>query len=256
MDGKPDIYGGQMKKLFCLMVSFMLSACSFIRPAPSGFQEVQIETENYLTLNVWEKDTIKKGQILRLYIEGDGNPNPGDKIALYYAEQDPYDNVIYIARPCQWSNDKICKKNPKLYQEQRFHPEILREMEELISYLIRKYQAKGIELIGYDGGGLVAMEIATHIQTKRVITIAGILDLNAYVHYNDVAEMPDAFNPADKLGVLSDIEQIHYVGTLDEITPARVAERFVAKMNNPKSAVVKRVKGVNHTNWKGVALDY
>lgn len=244
-----------MNKIFVLMFCCFLGACAFVPPCPKNFQETQIETE-YFTFTVWEKSTLQRGGNLRIYIEGDGNPNPKEKIALYYAEQDPSDNVVYVTRPCQWSQDKICKVKPQIYKGQRFHPEVLREIQELITYLIRKYQAKSIELIGYDGGGLIAMEVATHIQPKRVITIAGILDLNSYILYNGLKEMNDAVNPADKLGTLKNIPQIHYVGTKDEITPARVAERFVAKMNNPKSAVVKRVKGVHHTNWKGVQLDY
>ena len=255
LDRKFNFYGGSMRSFLFAILLFILPGCTSFAPSPDNFKKTQIETE-YFTFSVWEKDTLQKGQTLRLYIEGDGTPNPTDKIALYYAQNDPSDNVIYIARPCQWSKDKICKTKPEIYKNQRFHPEVLREIEELVTYLIRKHKAKDVELIGYDGGGLVAMEIATHIQTSQVITIAGILDLKSYIYNNELQEMPDAFNPADKISVLADVKQIHYVGTKDEVTPARVAERFVAKMNNPKSATVKRVKGINHTNWKGVKLDY
>ena len=244
-----------MKYAFLLMI-FFLSGCSWITPNPTGFTDKQIETE-YLTFSVWEKNTIEDGKPLRIYLEGDGTPNPADKIALYYAEQDPSNNVIYVGRPCQWTNDKICKSKPEIYKEQRFHPEIIREIEEVILYLKNKHKAPTVELIGYDGGAAVALNLATQMNdVKRVITIAGILDIDAYTRQNDLPEMSDAQNPADKLTILAEIPQIHYVGGRDEITPRRGAERFVAKMKNPRSAVVKSVPGVGHNNWKGVKLDY
>lgn len=241
---------------YTLLLALLLSGCSWIAPNPSGFISKKIETENLLTFSVWEKEGIESGKHLRIYLEGDGNPNPSDRIALYYAEQDETKNVVYIARPCQWSEDKICKTKPDLYKENRFHPEIIREIEEVVLYLKSKYKAPTVELIGYDGGATVALNLATQMDVKRVITIAGILDTNAYTRYNDLPEMTDAQNPADKLAILADVPQIHYVGGEDKITPKRGAERFVGKMNHPKSAVVKSIADVGHTDWKGIKLDY
>ena len=240
---------------YCFLLALLLSGCAWITPNPKGFIDKKIETE-YLTFSVWEKEGIELGKPLRVYLDGDGNPNPSEKIGLYYAQQDPTNNVIYMGRPCQWSKDKICKSKPEIYKGQRFHPEIIREIEEVVLYLKNKYKAPEIELIGYDGGATVALNLATQMNVKRVITIAGILDTNAYTRYNELPEMPDAQNPADKLSVLADVEQIHYVGGNDEITPRRAAERFVAKMQNPKSATVRSVKGIGHNDWKGVKLDY
>ena len=239
-----------------LLAGLLLSGCTWMSPNPTGFIDKQIETE-YLTFAVWEKDTIENGQPLRIYLEGDGTPNPSDKIALYYAEQDSYNNVIYVGRPCQWTNDKLCKTKPEIYKEQRFHPEIIRETEEVILHLKNKHKAPSVELIGYDGGATVALDLASQMSdVKRVITIAGILDVDTYTRQNDLPEMTDAQNPTDKLSILAEIPQIHYVGARDQITPRRSAERFVSKMRNPKSAVVKSVPGIGHTNWKGVKLDY
>lgn len=239
-----------------LLAGLLVSGCAWMTPNPSGFVSKKIETEHLLTFSVWEKEGIEKGKPLRIYLEGDGNPNPSDKIALYYAEHDPSQNVIYMGRPCQWSKDKICKTKPEIYKEYRFHPEIIREVEEVVLYLKNKYKAPKIELIGYDGGATVALNLASQMSIDRVITIAGILDTNAYTYYNDLPEMKDAQNPADKLAALSDVPQIHYVGKEDEITPKRIAERFVGKMKNPRSAEVRSVSGVGHDNWKGVKLDY
>ena len=243
-------------KYVILLTGLLLSGCAWIPPHPEGFVNRQIETE-FLTFAVWEKQGIEQGKTLRIYLEGDGNPNPSDKIALYYAQQDNTANVIYVARPCQWSKDKICQSKPQIYREQRFHPDIVREIEEVILYLKSKHRAPYVELIGYDGGATIALNLAGQMNgVSRVITIAGILDTNTYTQQNDLPEMLDAQNPTDRLAILAQIPQIHYVGGKDDITPRRSAERFVAKMKQPVSAVVKSVPGVGHTNWKGIQLDY
>ena len=243
-------------KYWVILVGLFLSGCStFFQPNPVGFKKDLVETE-FLTFSVWEKETIQPNKPLRIYIEGDGNPNPSEKIALHYAQLDPSDNVIYLARPCQWSDDKVCKQKPEIYKNQRFHPEMMRETLEVLLLTINKYQAPVIELVGYDGGATVALNLAPQLPVKRVITIAGILDTENYTRQNDLPDMTDAENPASNLLALSQIPQVHYVGGNDKITPQKMAERFVRQMNNPKSAVVKKVPDVGHSNWKGVLLDY
>ena len=243
-----------MKSIAVMALLFGLTGCISMEPHPTGFTAKQVETANF-SISIWEKNTIQKGQPLRLYYEGDGNPNPKHTVALEYAKQDKSPNVIYIARPCQWSNDKICKQKPQIYGQDRFHTEIMKEMEELTQYLVRKYQAPKVDLIGYDGGAVMALNMATKVPSPRVITIAGITDLNTYTYYHDLPEMENADNPADNLMLLAQIPQIHYVGGQDTVTPRRLVERFVARMKNPKSAVVKMVPGATHTDW-GVKLDY
>ena len=127
---------GNKMKLFLPITSFLfLTACIAISPKPEAFIEKEIQTSNF-SIAVWEKETIQSGKTLRIYIEGDGNPNPRHLLALDFAERDTTPNVIYIARPCQWTNDKICKQKPNIYGQDRFHEEIMREMQELIYYLL------------------------------------------------------------------------------------------------------------------------
>ena len=245
-----------MKICSLLVAVFLLSSCA-IAPKSDKFDEKLMETE-YFSIAVWEKNSIQKGQPLRIYFEGDGNPNPYHKVAFDLAEADTTSNVIYVARPCQWSDDKICKNKPEIYKASRFHPEIMREMQQLTEYLIRKHAAPAVELIGYDGGAVIALNMATKFPTIRVITVAGITDVNAYNEYHDLPkiEEDDMDNPADSLNLLAKIPQVHYVGKEDQETPRRLAERFVARMQRPTSAIVKVVPDIGHTDWRGVKLDY
>ncbi len=246
-----------MKSALIIVASLLVTGCISFAPSSSQFEAKQIETGHF-SIAVWEKNTIQKGQPLHIYFEGDGNPNPSHKIAFDFAKKDSFSNVIYVARPCQWVNDKICSQKPQIYKEARFHPEIMKEMQELTEYLIRKHHAPSVTLIGYDGGAVIALNMASRVQTDKVITIAGITDILAYNTYHDLPEVDpdDIDNPADNLALLEQIPQVHYVGKDDNITPRRLVERFVARMKNPKSAVVKVVPSTGHTDWEGIKLDY
>lgn len=246
-----------MKRIFALTSALALMGCISFPPSSPQFESKQIETAHF-SIAVWEKTTIQKGQPLRIYFEGDGNPNPSNKVAFDFAQADTSSNVVYVARPCQWVNDKICSQKPEVYKEARFHVEIMKEMQELTEYLMRKHRAPTVELIGYDGGAVIALNMATRLPTDRVITIAGITDVNAYNSYHDLPEMDDedTENPANNLAALAPVPQIHYVGKEDDVTPRKLVERFVARMQNPKSATVKVVPGTGHTDWRGVKLDY
>jgi len=244
-----------MRKIFSIISLLLLSACVF-RPDPEGFVEKEIQTE-YFSFAVWEKESIQSGKPLRLYIEGDGDPNPRYQIAKYYASTDEAPNVIYIARPCQWIEEKICK-NPSIYGENRFSTEVIGQIQILVQHLIKKYKAPTVELVGYDGGAVIAFALATKLPVSRIITIAGIIDPVTYANYHGLKPFAEyeMFKTMEHLSTLESIPQVHYVGSKDEITPRRLVERFVAKMNNPTAAVVKVVPGVDHTNWEGVQLDY
>ena len=247
-----------MKAWLILFAFGMLSACAISPPSSDEFEAKQIETKTQLSFAVWEKKTIQKGQPLRIYFEGDGDPLPQKTVAFDFAKSDPVQNVIYVARPCQWVEDKICLKKPEIYKSARFNPEIMQVTYELVNYLMRKYQSPSVELIGYDGGAVIALNMATKLPTTRVITIAGVTDINEYNELHDLPLMSEkeAENPVDNLILLANIPQIHYVGKDDDITPPKLAERFVSRMRSPKSAVVKAVPDTDHTNWKGVKLDY
>jgi len=241
-----------------VLSALMLSGCVTVPPSSELFEETQIETSSNFPIAIWEKKGIQKGKNLRLYFEGDGNPNPRHAIAFDFAQRDTSPNVIYISRPCQWIKHKVCDQNPEIYRSARFHPEIMLEMKELIQYLMRKYQAPMVELIGYDGGAVLALNMATKVPTSRIITIAGITDIDAYneLHNLPEANPEDQENPTENLFLLAGIPQIHYTGQDDNVTPRNLVERFVRRMKNPKSAIVKSVPDTDHINWEGVQLDY
>lgn len=228
----------------------LLSACGPIRPNPTGWTEKTIETK-YLSFQIWEKD-IQAGQPIRIYIEGDGDPMPDKPIALTFAEKDTAQNVIYLSRPCQYVWCQECK-NPALWQEERFNEEIVDEMARVIRHFERKYQTADIDLIGYDGGGTMALLVSSKVPVKRVITIGGILDTQKYSEVHRIKL--NGMKPSDVENILEHIPQIHYVGENDKDAPRQQAEHFVHKFKKPKSIAVKIVPDATHTNWEHLIIE-
>lgn len=243
-----------MNKLYAvLLATLMCAGCAGMPDAPDGFEIKTIETEHF-SIPVYEKN-VQKGAPLRIYIEGDGNPAPKRAVGLILAQKDPSENVVYITRPCQYNKNTVCN-NPDLWGQERYHIEIINEMKELVTYLARKHQATRLELVGYGGGAPIALLLANRMSVSRVITIAGILDTDAYCHQNGLPLMPNAVNPARERKQLAAVPQIHYVGADDTVTTKRLAERFVARLPNPVAATVKVVPETGHTDWDDVEFDY
>ncbi len=234
--------------LFCF-----LSGCTNRPIEPDGFYYMPVKTK-FFTLTGYEKN-IKPGAPLRIYIEGNGNPNPSKTVGLTLATKDPYQNVIYLARPCQFADDEVCTHS-MIWKDAQFNAEIVQEMQEAVSQLMRKYRAPSVELVGYDGGGTMALLLANRIpQTTRVITVAGILDTAAYQQTNGIS-LKKSLNPANEKNQIAAKKQIHYVGKMDKITPLKTAERFVSTQPNAVNATVKGVSHVGHCDWADVQFDY
>ena len=238
----------KLKHLF-LGIVLMLGACA-VRPTAEGFTEKTIATR-YLMFQVWEKE-ITTGQDLRIYIEGDGDPKPRQPVAWDLAQRDERQNVIYISRPCQYVWCEECK-NPALWHEERFNEEIIDEIQQLILYLKRKYRAPQIELVGYDGGGTIAMILGARIPVARVVTVGGITDTEAYARAEGITL--NGLNPARMKPQLAQVVQVHYVAAADKPFLRQMTEAFVSGLYRPKSAVIKVVPDATHTRWDHLVVE-
>lgn len=251
MDSKFNVDGDKMKKGFLFATcALLMSGCAGLPDTPTGFKAKTIETE-HLSFYTLEKEDMQKGQPLRFYIEGDGNPNPSTPVALKLAIRDEHPNIIYLTRPCQYVENELCE-NKALYTTARFHREIVKEMQELSLYFIKKYKAPKVEFIGYDGGATMAMLLGSRIPiTSQITTVAGILNTNTQ---KDLHE--ETLNPFDQKDLTAHIPQVHYVGGEDAVAPRRTAERFVGRLKNPRSAKVKVLPSLTHKGWENVSFDF
>ncbi len=254
-----------MKKIYFLFVLLLLSACASKAPDIDGFERKNYHAD-YLTLTGQEKN-IKPGEKVRVYIDGNASTrglfnketvleNP---VAAQLAQKDKTKSILYLDRPCYFSNDNMCK--PAIWKEGKYLPEVIDEVVAALYNFADKHKIPEYELVGYDGGAAVALLVATRLNSKKVkvskvITIAGILDTEQYARSNDESLHEACLNPAREGYSLSKIPQLHIVGALDKKTPAFYVQQFKNIMRNPVSFKVESYASANHDNWAKIKMKY
>ncbi len=226
-----------------------------------GFDQAVIVDAAPFKLTAFTRLT-QPGQPIHVYIEGDGyawvtrtrispDPTPRKPIALELAAKDSAPNVVYLARPCQYTPREL---NPACHEPywtgMRFAEEVIRSMNLAVDQFVAEAKSSEVHLIGYSGGGSVAVLIAARRQdVKSLRTVAGNLDPTGLNAYHDVSQLDKrSLDPLAVAVQLRAIPQYHFLGMEDKVVPALVTENFVAKTApNPCVNAVK-VKGVDHKN--------
>ena len=225
-----------MKRFFVIFLLMMLGGCVYRNPlSDMNFQTTSAPP--YVIAN-WYK-IEKPGQTLKVYIEGDGhsfdengvptdNPTPKSVFVRELAANDPSPNVAYIARPCQFLQ-VACREED--WTDGRFSKNIVRSMDRAVTALMKKAQASKVVLIGFSGGaqvaGLVAVQQPERVQ--KLITIAGVLDQEAWTAYHGDSPLTKSMNLKDYRDVLKKIPQVHYVGGKDPVVPPELVQNFAEK---------------------------
>lgn len=188
-------------------------------------------------LTAYARITAPKAPMV-IYIEGDGrawqsryepsqDPTPRRPIALALAALDPASNVVYLARPCQFTaSDTAC--DSAYWTDKRFSPEVVASLNEAVDYFVAIGKPSAIHIVGYSGGGAVASLLAARrSDIASLRTIAGNLDTEALNRHHRVSPMPGSLNPIDSAGKLSQLPQIHFSGGKDDIVPPFIAKHFI-----------------------------
>jgi predicted esterase len=205
---------------------------------------------------------LEPGKELHVYIEGDGyawvtrnrvsgDPTPRCPVALELAAQDPAPNVVYLARPCQYTPMEMNAACEEAYwTDKRFSEEVVSSMNQAIDKFVKDTQSLEVHSIGYSGGGAVAVLVAARRQDiKSLRTVAGNLDPNGLNEYHEVSPLDNAsLDPMEAAGKLGSIPQYHFIGTDDSVVPGFIAEHFVERSKNPGCARIVKVNNAGHAN--------
>ena len=258
---------------FCLLAFLgLLAGCKTISMSPRdrGLQADAIARVGGFSKEIIAADPFtittyyrirNKGDALRVYIEGDGfawasprrlssDPTPKNPLGLKLAVQDSYDNVLYMARPGQFS-DTAFTVDSQYWSLSRFSPEVLRALSKVIDVYKEKLQPSTIHLVGYSGGGaLAALLAANRKDIDSLRTVAGNLDHHAFTEHHGATPLSNSLNPINFPNVLSNIRQVHFIGGADKIIPKIIAESYLAEIGSPKCAELVVVeKATHHQGW-------
>lgn len=201
-----------------------------------------------------------------VYIEGDGlawlgrhtpslDPTPTNPVALRLAVLDPAPNVIYLARPCQYTKmvDPQIACPQKYWMGSRLAPEILDSLNMAIDQLKASHMlAADVDFVGYSGGGGAAVLLAARrSDTHSLRTIAGNIDNKEFVELHNLTPMPESLDPHDVAKKLAAIPQMHFIGGDDDIVPPAIYNSFSAAMGPNNCTHMMVVPGITHDKgWR------
>jgi hypothetical protein len=180
-----------------------------------------------------------RGSVLYVFIEGDGSPwsdngrepahdpTPRRPLALELAVRTPR-SVMYLGRPCYFlaRSDSACR--PSVWTSERYSAGIVESLVAVVNRFVQEGAYRSVILIGYSGGGTLAVLMAPSIPaTGAVVTIGANLDVAAWSSWHGYAPLEGSLNPAAQAPLEPAIRQWHLVGGRDLIVPESVSRRYL-----------------------------
>lgn len=252
--------------LLCLLL--LLPGCALVpshayrradRLAESaGFSKRYLQGDRFDLLTY--QRIARPGAPLTIYLEGDGaawltptrlsaDPTPKNRLVLELASRDQADNVAYLARPCQYvmqtGRGRACTESH--WADQRFSGEMVTAIDQAISQLAAESAAPSLDLVGYSGGGTLAVLVAARRHDVRSLrTVAGNLDPEEFCRHHRVSPLHGSLTPLASAAEVAAIPQLHFVGGRDDTVPARIAEGFLNTLPSPNCARLELVPEAGH----------
>jgi pimeloyl-ACP methyl ester carboxylesterase len=225
-----------------------------------GLEPRRFDTGTFV-LAGWQRPGRAPGGVLTVYLEGDGrayatptrvadDPTPSDPVALPLAAADPAPAVLYLARPCQYVEGPDARNcAPYYWSTGRFAPEVVAATMAALDAAKAASGGDRLELIGYSGGGALAVLVAARRQdVARLVTVAANLALAAWIEHHHVSPMTGSLDPLDDAAAVARVPQLHYAGAADETVPPGIVERF-ARAVGPDIPVVVVSDYSHHCCW-------
>lgn len=187
-------------------------------------------------------DGTPPGSRLHVYIEGDGtawianrwiaeDPTPVNPVALALMRVDP-GPVLYLGRPCYFRLQRNCTSD--LWTAGRYSEKVVRSMADTLNEFLGEAGHSGsITLIGYSGGGTLAMLLASRIaDVDSLITLAANLDVERWTRHHGYGVLTTSLDPARLPPLPRQIRQFHLVGGSDKNVPPDIVQDAVDRQPN------------------------
>ena len=254
-----------MKKF--LLILILLNSCSLPNvnerlKTINTFNQNQFKQQIYSTpyFEIYSLNKIKNFNKLILYIEGDGvswidrqtissNPTPIDPLAFRLAKIDTNDNVIYLARPCQYVEKGSTNCNNKdIWTISQYSEAVLSSYKGIVENLS---QFNEIHIVGYSGGAGIAMYLGSinNPKIKSIRTVAGNINHNRLSRLINISPLTKSINFYEIEEKTKNIPQLHYVGSEDKVIPSELSLRLKNKDKSNKCIKVKVVNASHNEGW-------
>lgn len=241
---------------FLLGLVLLLSGCASQKTVDQLAENYHLKrhtvtTNRFSHLLVENQHVGESNEELHVYIEGDGtpwlrrdviaaDPTPRNPLAFKLMLQDQ-ESSIYLGRPCYFGLMESPDCLPPIWTHRRYSEEVIASMQAALGQYLRNHSYQHVTLIGYSGGGVIAMLLAERVpQTDRVITIAANLDIDAWARHHDYSTLSGSLNPATRPPLPPSITQIHFAGKHDENVPVAIIKSVTSRQNNSAVRIMER----------------
>ena len=240
--------------LSCFLVGSLLSLISCATPSEqfsnvaralsfSGFSLNTNRFDHQIYLNeqaLQYTDT----EVLHVYIDGDGtpweqqrwitdDPTSRNPIILELMHQDKKP-ALFLGRPCYhgFSHSGTCDN--RYWTSHRYSDDVVNSMVKALQLWLQKRPYRHIVLIGFSGGGTLAVLMASDIaEVQTAVTLAANLDTEAWSTYHHFLPLTNSLNPASRT-FNARFKQIHLAGLKDTNVPLHLIKAFADKQANAK----------------------
>ncbi len=258
----------------CVLIISLLSGCSVGQKVKTGEQlalqygfEQKYYRTNLFTIVSLQKN-ISPNTTVTIYIEGDGrawrnrrrvsaNPTPADPIGLKLASVDSNNDIIYLARPCQFidlEREQHCQ--PEYWTSKRAGKEVVNALNDVVSTIKNEYDYEHVRLIGYSGGATIAAILAaTRDDVIEFRSVAGNLDIAKFADYHNVTPLNGSINPVSLADKLVFVPQKHFFSSDDTVVVPKIIESYLASLAifDPQLRCVMKavLSGITHSKgWE------
>ena len=236
-----------LKDLACCL-SFVLGLLGISGCSSTSFKstvernpEVEYQVIKTSTFPLSSAVRVTQRDSIRIYLGGDGipwkggtknsNPSGTSRLAFELFLQDNK-ATHYISRPCYDIGPMPADCRASLWTSDRYSQEVIAVLAEAIMQIAGN---SGIELVGYSGGGTLAVLLAQQLhQVTKVLTLGANLDHTAWTNFHGTPALSGSENPAVNGGHIRG-KELHLFGQKDLEVPATINQRYFD--NNPSANV-------------------
>lgn len=202
-------------------------------------------------------------QPLHIYLAGDGSPwrnsriqsdpSPRQALALSLMLQDPSPSLL-LGRPCYHGRavtSPACQ--PALWTFGRYGETVLATLAAALRDLSAQQIARGasgrLRLIGFSGGGVLAMLLAQRLAiVEQVVTLGAPLDVARWSAHHGYTPLLSSLDPAVLADSQTAIPQLHLQAELDTEVPPGTTDGYFQRLQPDAAKVVERrlLPGATH----------
>ena len=218
-----------------------------------GFQRFELEGEPFRHVAYFKPGMDEA--TLHVYIEHDGtpwtsstqpaaDPTPRRLLMLELMAMDRAP-ALYLGRPCYFGGAAQPPCEAIWWTHRRFSRQVIVSMEAALGSFLRGHPGyRNIEFYGFSGGGVIATLMAAEVPgTRRLVTVASPLDIDAWTMRHQYTPLTGSLSPVQQPPLPAGIAQFHLVGADDKVVISEMIRPFV--LQQPDAELVE-VAGFDH----------